>query len=249
MVAPGVVEAQHRDAPLVDHVRIDLAVAVLARHLLAAAGEVDERAVVAAVLVLEVGAVAAAAALRVVLDAAAEAVAGHAEAAAELDVVAAREAERLVVAPPRDVEVHAADAVGVVARRVHQRRDEAADAEPGRVGQVLADHAARVGEAVREARRLRVEQQARRLAAARREHDDRARAPGARCSVVGVDVGHAGRQAVGAGHHLARHRVRRRSSACRSSAPAAASPTRSRSSSASRSRGRTGRSSGRRRGR
>ncbi len=43
---------------------------------------------------------------------------------------------------------------------------------PGRVGQVLADDAARVGEAVRETRRLGIEQQARRLAAARRQHDD-----------------------------------------------------------------------------
>ena len=107
-------------------VRIDLAVAVFARDLLAAPGRADERAVVAAILGLQLGAVSAAAALRIVVDAAAEAVAGHAVSAAQLDVIPAREAELLVVAPPRHVEVHAADAVRVVARLVHQRRDEAA---------------------------------------------------------------------------------------------------------------------------
>ena len=54
------------------------------------------------------------------------------------------------------------------------------DAGAGGVGEVLADHAARVGEALREARRLRVEQQPRRLARARREHDDPRRARGSR---------------------------------------------------------------------
>ena len=56
-------------------------------------------------------------------------------------------------------------------------------------------------------RRLRVEQQARRLAAARREHDDLARAPDARSCFCGVDVRDAGREPLGVGHHLARHRV------------------------------------------
>ena len=59
VVAPLEVEAQHRDAPLVDHGRIDLAVAVRVGDHLAAAGEVDRGAVEPAVVVLQLLAVAA----------------------------------------------------------------------------------------------------------------------------------------------------------------------------------------------
>ena len=45
VLAPLEVEAQHRNAPLIDHVRIDLAVAVLVGNHLAAAGEVNVGAV------------------------------------------------------------------------------------------------------------------------------------------------------------------------------------------------------------
>src|SRR5439155_999506 len=97
----------------------------------------DERPVIAPVLGLEVGAVAATAAARQILNAAHEPIAGHAEAAAQLDVIAARKAQRLVVTPPRHVQMHAADAIGVVPRHVLQRRDESTDAGAGGIGEVL----------------------------------------------------------------------------------------------------------------
>ena len=131
VVGPLPVEAQHRDAPLVDDARVDLAVAVLVRDHLAAPGEADRRAVEPAVVVLELLCRSRRPRGRPIstpctVDAAHEAGAGHAAAAADLDVVAAREVELLVVEPPRHVEVRAADAVLVVRHVVHQLRDEAA---------------------------------------------------------------------------------------------------------------------------
>src|SRR5690606_8168135 len=123
MLAPLPVEAQHGNAPSVDDVRIDLAVALLARDHLAAAGKADHRAVVAPVVVLELPAPAAA--RRVALDTVQYAVARHVEAATDLDVIAAREVERAVVEPPWHVDVAAAGAVLVVRRSLHHLRDEA----------------------------------------------------------------------------------------------------------------------------
>ena len=115
-------------------------------------------------------------ALGAVDDAGERADARHAVAAADLDVVAAREVQRLVLVPqpPRHVEVRAV-AVGVVVRHARQRGHHRRHAEADGVHQIAADLAGRVREALRMPRRLRVEQQPRRLAAARRE-DDRAAA-------------------------------------------------------------------------
>ena len=122
-------------------------------------------------------------------------------------MVAAREVELLVVEPPRHVHVHAADAVLVVRHVVHHRRDESGDVGAGRVGEVLAHHAAGVGEPLREAATTcELAGSARDSQRARREHHD------ARAHVLVragglVDVRHAGRQSVRADRHLARHRV------------------------------------------
>ena len=140
------------------------------------------------------------------MDAAQRAEAGHPPAAAELDVVAAREIELLVVAPPRHVEMRSARAVFVVRHAVHHLRDEAANAGAGRVGEVLADDAARVAEALRKARRLRVEQQPRGFAGARRQHHD----PPAHVILAAgglVDVADAARQAGLVNGDFARHGV------------------------------------------
>src|SRR5439155_24706860 len=88
------------------------------------------------------------------LDATHEAVARRIEPATDLDVVAAREVELLVVEPPGHVEVHAADTILVVRDVIDHRGDEPRDVRSGGVGDVLADHAAGVGEALREERRL-----------------------------------------------------------------------------------------------
>src|SRR5690606_2881170 len=102
------VEAQHGNAEAILHFRIELGVRELVRDHLAAAGEADGRAEVAAVLVLEIDTVAAA--RRIAVDAAHESCAGLAETAPDFDVVAAREVEAAVVEPPWHVDVSAADA-------------------------------------------------------------------------------------------------------------------------------------------
>src|SRR6185437_11988022 len=113
VVTPLPVEPEHRDAILVLHNRIDLAVALVVGNHLAASGHVDRRAGVAAVVFLESFSIAAT--RRVALDAAHESVTRRArEAPAVLDVISAREIELLVVDPPRCVNVQAADAVLVV---------------------------------------------------------------------------------------------------------------------------------------
>ena len=66
----------------------------------------------------------------------------------------------------------AADTVLIVRDVIHHLRDESGDVGAGGVREILADDAARVGEPVREFRRLGVEKQPSRLARARREHDN-----------------------------------------------------------------------------
>src|SRR5690606_36457166 len=90
----------------------------------------------------------------------------------DLDVVAAREVELGVVQPPGHVDVGAADAVLVVRHLVDEAGDEPGHVHADRVGEVLSDRSAGVGEALGEEAGPGVEQETRRLACARREHDD-----------------------------------------------------------------------------
>ena len=71
-------ETEHRDAELVHHVRIDLAIRILVGHLLATPREAHRSTVVSAVIVLQCLAIAAA--TGELLDTAAEAIARHAAA-------------------------------------------------------------------------------------------------------------------------------------------------------------------------
>src|SRR5207244_9471499 len=103
----------------------------------AAAREVHGRRIVVAVVGLELLAVATDTVQP--LDPTQDAVARLMAAAADLDVIAAREIELGVVEPPRHVEMHTADAVLVVRDAVGQLRNETADAQTRRVGEVLAD--------------------------------------------------------------------------------------------------------------
>src|SRR5205814_1944949 len=88
VVAPFEVEAQHGNAPLIDDVGVEIAVAVLVGDHFAAAGEVDAGAVDLADIALQVLAVAAA---EERVRSAEDAGAGHAASAADLDMIAARE--------------------------------------------------------------------------------------------------------------------------------------------------------------
>ena len=100
-------KAQHRNAPFVFLLGVDLAVAIVVGDHLAAPGEADERAVVAPRIFLVLLSVGTARELirRGIFHA------GHAPPAAKFDVIAAGEAELagdlLLVEPPRHVDVHA----------------------------------------------------------------------------------------------------------------------------------------------
>src|SRR5690606_27052374 len=90
VIRPLPVEAKHGDAPLVLHVRIDFAVAIVVGDHVAAAREAHEGAVIAAGLLLELPSVAAA---RDPLITSPRAHAGHAPAGGELDVIPAGKIE------------------------------------------------------------------------------------------------------------------------------------------------------------
>ena len=201
VVAPLKAEAQDGNTPAIDDAGVDLAVAVGIRDHLASARKADHGAVVSAVVRLE--AAAPAAARGIPLDGAQHSEARHPAAATRLDVIPAREVQRGVVEPPWHVDVHAG-AILVVGHTVHERRDKARDRGASRIGQVAADGAAGVRQAVGKSRGSRIQEQARRFAGARgQHHDTRANLmflPGGR-----VDVGHAGRETVSARRHLACH--------------------------------------------
>src|SRR5438093_958070 len=147
---PLPMEPQDGDPPLVHHVGVDLAVAVVVGDHLAAAREADEGAVHLAVLLLEVRSIAAA---HDAVGAGEDAGAGHSAPAPHLDVIPAWERHLLLVVPPRHVEVHPADAVLVVGGPFHEGREEPPHADAHGVHQIFAHEAARVREAVREAAR------------------------------------------------------------------------------------------------
>ena len=165
VLRPLPVEAQHRDAPLVLHLGIELAVGVLVRDHLAAAGELDERAVVAARVFLELAAVAAA-----------RRAARCRRRCRSAGIVAARRRSRCGSrarsrACRRAAPCRATTACRRACRRrrprcaaavLEQRESGRCTLAADRVHDVRADHAAGVGEPVREARRLRVEQDAHR---------------------------------------------------------------------------------------
>src|SRR5205814_6298950 len=170
IVRPLPVKAEYGDAVFVLDRRIQLAIALVVRNHLAAAGEVDVRPVESAIFFLQRLSVTPAAGIA--LDAAHETIARRVESAANLDMVATREIELLVVNPPRHVDVVSPDAVLVVRNVIHHLRNESADVCAGGVSQVLADDAARVREPVGILWRLGVEQDARGLARACGENDD-----------------------------------------------------------------------------
>src|ERR1044072_2030489 len=90
--------------------------------------------------------------------------------APDLDVIAAREAELrvIIVEPARHVDVRKEDGVLVLARPSFQGGNLCADAAANRVGQVAPDLPAGVRQSLAA---VRIEQDARGLAAARRKYD------------------------------------------------------------------------------
>src|SRR5712671_1112701 len=168
VVGPLPVKAQHRNPILVLHDRIDLAIALVVRDHLSTPGEIDLRAIIAAVVFLEGFPISAAAGIA--LDSTHEAVTGRIQSATDLDVIPARKIELLVVDPPRHVDVVAAYAVLVVRNVVHHFGNEAPDIGAGGVSEILPDDSAGVGETVRKLCGLRVEHQASGLASARGKH-------------------------------------------------------------------------------
>src|SRR5205814_9989905 len=184
--------------------RIQLAIALVVWNHLPATGKINLGAIEAAILVLQ--GLAVATTTRIALDSAHEAIAGRVEPTAHFNVVAAGKIELLVVDPPRHVYVVSADTIFVVGNVIHHLRDESGDVGASGVGEIFADDTTGVGQPLRKFRRLRVEQQARCLASARRQHH---------YSRVGVmfgagsriDVSDAAGEAASVDRYLSRHGV------------------------------------------
>src|SRR5260370_547268 len=86
--------------------------------------------------------------------------AGHVETTADFDVIAARKILILgVPEPPRNVDVHAAHAVGIVAGKPVERGNVRAEGIADAIGEIAADHAGAVRESIGMAARFRIEEQ------------------------------------------------------------------------------------------
>src|SRR5580692_891745 len=167
VLAPLEMKAQNGDAPFIDNVRVDLAVGVWIRNHFAPPGHANARAIGLARAFLQRGAVT----FLFVQEVIKLADAGHIAAAAKLDVIAAREIILAVEFPPGNVHVHAADTVMIVRGHFFELRDDAPAIAANGIGEVFADSAGGIGEAVGELRRFGVEQQARGFAGAGCEND------------------------------------------------------------------------------
>ena len=157
-------ETQDGDAPLILHGWVELAEGVLIRDHLATAGETDAGAILLAHFFLIALAVAGAGA--------ASTESRHPPAGGELDVITTCETELagVLIQPPWDIDV-GAGAFFIVDREILEGGDAAAKAGAHRVHDILADEAVAVGEAVREAVGLGIEQDAGGLAGAGGEDD------------------------------------------------------------------------------
>ena len=195
VLGPLPMEAQDGDAPLVLHGRIEFAEGVFVRNHLAAAGEADAGAILLTDLFLV--------ALAVARAGPAGAQAGHPSSGAELDVVAAGKAELagILIQPPRDIDV-GPRAFFIMHGKILEGRHAATEARAYGVHDIFADEAGAVGESVREAVGLRVEQDAGGLARAGGE-DDRPTLHGALLAGDLVDVDDAVGLAVGSDGDLA----------------------------------------------
>jgi hypothetical protein len=148
--APGEMKAQHGDAPLVDDVRINLAVAQLVRDHLAATFHADEASVFLAAGLLERAAVT----LNLLQHSVEHPDTRHVASAVDLDMVAAEEFVCPVVFPPRGINVNRPGAVMVMGRKLGKLRKISDHAARGCLHQVAADDAGGIGEAVGKQRGL-----------------------------------------------------------------------------------------------
>ena len=176
---PLVVEAQHRNAEFIHCVRVYLAIIAFHRNRFAAPCHANECPVKTPVVIFQGRAVATgwfhlAFAIGhqsvVFFHAADKAVGRDAHATAVFDVVAARKIKFLVVQPPRREYVHTAHSVFIVPFPIHEGGHKCAARGSRGIVQVLAHHAAFVGQSAREAGRFGVKQQPRRLTGTGRQH-------------------------------------------------------------------------------
>src|SRR6266566_6834682 len=160
---------KYRDAPLVLDARVDLAIGVRVGDHFATPIEMDEGAVIAAHVLLELQPVAAAGQP---FDARPGSVTRHPLAAAEFDMIAPRERELagalIPVEPPGNIQLIAIGSVLIERRQALEQRDLPARAAANRIHQVSPDPAARVGESLWKLCAPGIEQNAHRFAGTRR---------------------------------------------------------------------------------
>src|SRR3982074_3740676 len=116
---PAKMETQNGDAPLIDNVGIDFAVGMRVGNHFATSGESDGGAVKLSSAGFERGSVT----LFVTAKLVEHSHARHVAAAIQLDVIAARKIILAIEFPPRDVQVHAADAIVIVRRHFFEGGD------------------------------------------------------------------------------------------------------------------------------
>ena len=119
VIAPLPVEAQDRNAPLIDRVRIDIAVTVLVGNHLATAFEADKCSVHAAALLFQTRAVA----FELIAYTVKLAHTWHRPAPIDFYVISAQKIILAIELPPRNINMHAADSVMIVRRNFFQLRE------------------------------------------------------------------------------------------------------------------------------
>ena len=110
VITPLPVKAQHRNAPLVDCVGIDIAVTVLVGNHLATAFEADKSSVHTAALLLQIEAVP----LELIAHAVKLADTWHGPSAVDFYVVSTQKIIFAIEFPPWNINMHSADAVMIV---------------------------------------------------------------------------------------------------------------------------------------
>src|SRR5579863_656623 len=200
VVAPFPVKAEDRNAPLVDYVRIDFAIAVFVGNHLATTRETDVGAIFFPAFLFEGDTVA----FIVVAQVVPVAHAGHAAPAAELGVVPAQDFVLAVKLPPGQVHVRSANALVVVRRHFFEVGKITSAVAADGVDQVAADNSRGIGQAIGKKRGLGIQQQPRRLAGASRYHES-ARVDPLLAAGSFIDVGNSRDLAILADHKFPRH--------------------------------------------
>ena len=147
MLGPLKVETQNGDTPAIHYIRVDVAVSLFIGDLLAAAGQMNVRAVALANRVLQIGAIT----LLAMALAVKRADSRDEKSSPDFDVIAARKIFLfLVPQPPGHIDMHASHAIAVMAREAVESGDMCVETIAHAVGKIAAHGSGSVGESIRD---------------------------------------------------------------------------------------------------